>query len=402
MQFDWWINGVLDLSVWGKVVATLILTQISIMSVTLYLHRHSAHNALDLHPVLKHFFRFWLWLTTATNTKEWTAIHRKHHAKCETEDDPHSPVVKGLKTVLLTGAELYAEEAKNEETLKRYGQRTPEDWIEKKVYSPYKTLGIALMAIIDLVLFGVAGITVWAVQMIWMPFFAAGIINGVGHAIGYRNFECKDAATNVTPWAFIIGGEELHNNHHTYPNSAKLSVKPWEFDIGWMYITIFSFFGLAKAKHVAPKAVQHDSKLELDKDSLMAIIHNRFHVLSEYHKNVMIPAINEQKAKMAKQERPIFKKARKLLVKEPKLIKSNEQTRIDQMLENNQMLRTIYEKSQELQDIWKKNPGSRFQEKLTELMEWCKQAEQSGIASLEAFAMELKSYSLQPATSYSR
>lgn len=402
MQFDWWLNGILNLSVWEIVITTIVLTQISIMSVTLYLHRHSAHNALDLHPALKHFFRFWLWLTTATNTKEWTAIHRKHHAKCETEDDPHSPVVKGLKTVLLTGAELYKEEASNEETLKRFGQRTPEDWIENNLYTPHKMAGIWLMLAIDLLLFGVLGLTVWAIQMMWMPVFAAGVINGVGHAIGYRNFECKDAATNIVPWAFFIGGEELHNNHHTYPNSAKLSVKAWEFDIGWFYIKIFSFFGLAKAKHVAPKAQQNNRKIELDKDSLMAIIHNRFHVLSEYHRNVMIPAIKEQKAQMAAQEKALFKRAKHLLVKERKLVKSTEERRINQMLENNQILKTIYDKSQELQDIWKKNPGSRFQEKLHELMEWCKQAEQSGIESLESFAMELKSYSLMPATAYSR
>lgn len=394
MQFDWWINGILDFTVWEKIIATLILTQISIMSVTLYLHRHSAHNALELHPILKHFFRFWLWLTTATNTKEWTAIHRKHHAKCETEDDPHSPVVKGLKTVLLTGAELYKTEADNAETLKRFGQRTPEDWIERHVYTPHKMKGIALMAVLDFLLFGVAGITIWAVQMIWMPFFAAGVINGLGHAIGYRNFECKDAATNIVPWGLLIGGEELHNNHHTYPNSAKLSVKPWEFDIGWFYIKVFGFFGLAKPRHVAPKAKQDTSKMELDKDSLMAIIHNRFHVLSEYHKNVMIPVINEQKATMAKHEKALFSKARKLLVKEPKLVKSTEETRINQMLERNQMIRTIYEKSLELQAIWKQHPGSRYQEKLNDLMEWCKRAEQSGIESLEAFAMELRSYSL--------
>jgi len=393
-MLDWWVNGILDFSVWQKVIATLVLTQITIVSVTLYLHRHSAHNALDLHPILKHFFRLWLWLATGTNTKEWTAIHRKHHAKCETEEDPHSPVVKGLDTVLWTGAELYRKEAENQETLDRYGQRTPDDWIERNVYSKYKLAGIWIMAAIDLLCFGVAGITVWAVQMIWIPFFAAGVINGLGHHWGYRNFECKDAATNISPWGFFIGGEELHNNHHTYPNSAKLSVKPWEFDIGWMWIQLFSFFGLAKARNIAPKPQKDPNKQELDVDTIKAIIHNRFHVLSQYHKQVMIPVIKEQKAVMQKQEKEIFRKARALLTREPNLATEKEQQRIDRMLEQNQSIKLIYEKSHELQEIWKRHPGSRIPEKVQAMIEWCKQAEQSGIEALEEFAAQLKSYSL--------
>ena len=396
-MFEWWINGSLDLSVWGKVIATLILTQITILSVTLYLHRHSAHNALELHPALAHFFRFWIWLTSAQNTKEWTAIHRKHHAKCETDEDPHSPVAKGLKTVLLQGAELYLAEAKKPETLQRYGQRTPTDWVETHLYTPYKMYGIALMALIDFYLFGLAGITIWAVQMLWIPVFAAGVINGIGHAFGYRNFECKDAAKNIVPWAFFIGGEELHNNHHTYPNSAKLSVKPWEFDIGWLWIRVFSVLGLAKARHIAPTAQKNRSKDQLDDDSLMAILHNRFYVLSQYHKRVMIPVIQEQTANMIAQEKALFKKARKLLIRDENLVKQTEQQRIEAMLERNPRIKLIYEKSLELQAIWKNHPGSRFQEKLQSLSEWCQQAERSGIASLEAFAANLKQYSLAKA-----
>lgn len=396
-MLDWWVNGSLDLDVWGKVLATLIMTQLTIMSVTLYLHRHSAHNALELHPILSHFFRFWIWLTSAQNTKEWTAIHRKHHAKCETNEDPHSPVTKGLKTVLLTGAELYQAEAGNPETLQRYGQRTPTDWIETHIYTPHKMKGVALMAVIDLYLFGLAGITIWAIQMMWIPVFAAGVINGIGHAIGYRNFECKDASKNIVPWAFFIGGEELHNNHHTYPNSAKLSVKPWEFDIGWLWIQLFSKLGLAKPRHIAPKAKQDQSKKELDNDSLMAIIHNRFFILSQYHKQVMIPVIKEQKAKMQSQEKAFFKKARKLLIRDENLVKNTEQQRIEAMLARNPRIKMIYEKSLELQAIWKNHPGSRFQEKLNSLSEWCQQAEKSGIASLENFAASLKQYSLAKA-----
>lgn len=393
-MFEWWVNGSLGLSVWGKVLATLILTQVTIVSVTLYLHRHSAHNSLELHPALAHFFRFWIWLTSAQNTKEWTAIHRKHHAKCETDEDPHSPVVKGLKTVLLTGAELYLNEANNPETLKRYGQRTPTDWVERRLYTPHKMMGIVLMALIDFYLFGLAGITIWAVQMIWIPLFAAGVINGIGHSMGYRNFECKDASKNIVPWAFLIGGEELHNNHHTYPNSAKLSVKSWEFDIGWFWIQLFSKLGLAKARHIAPTAKKDNAKNELDDDSLMAIIHNRFFILSQYNKHVLIPVINEQKAKMHAQEKVLFKKARKLLIRDENLVKHTEQQRIETMLERNPRIKMIYGKSIELQAIWKNHPGSRFQEKLQSLSEWCQQAELSGVASLEAFAANLKQYSL--------
>ena len=240
-----WHTGLLDLSIWQLIATTLLLTHVTIVSVTVYLHRYSAHRALELHPALKHFFRFWLWLTTAMNTREWTAIHRKHHAKCETPDDPHSPVHKGLATVVRKGAELYMAEAKNEETLRIYGKNCPDDWVERNLYSRFPNLGIVLMLAIDLALFGALGLTVWAVQMIWIPFWAAGVVNGLGHAVGYRNFECRDAATNLVPWGILIGGEELHNNHHTYPNSAKLSVRKWEFDMGWAWIRLFSLLGLA-------------------------------------------------------------------------------------------------------------------------------------------------------------
>ena len=232
-----WYEGFLGLSPWSLVAVTLLMTHVTIIGVTVYLHRYSAHRSLELNAGLKHFFRFWLWLTTAQNTREWTAIHRKHHAKCETVDDPHSPVIKGLSTVLRKGAELYRAEAENPETLRIYGKNCPDDWIERNLYSRFPLLGVAIMGVIDLLLFGTIGITIWAIQMMWIPVWAAGVVNGLGHAVGYRNFECRDAATNLVPWGILIGGEELHNNHHTYPNSAKLSVKKWEFDLGWAWIT---------------------------------------------------------------------------------------------------------------------------------------------------------------------
>ena len=262
-----WYTGFLDLSAWSIVGVTLLLTHVTIIAVTVYLHRYSAHRSLELHPALKHFFRFWLWLTTAMNTREWTAIHRKHHAKCETPEDPHSPVQKGLATVLRKGAELYMEEAKNPETLRIYGKNCPDDWIERNLYWRFPNAGIVLMLALDLMLFGVIGLTVWAVQMIWIPLWAAGVVNGLGHAVGYRNFECRDAATNLVPWGILIGGEELHNNHHTYPNSAKLSVKWWEFDLGWAWIRLFSLLGLAEVKRTAPIAHRVEGKSQLDMDS---------------------------------------------------------------------------------------------------------------------------------------
>ncbi len=389
-----WYLGLLNLSLWQIIVVTLVLTQVTIISVTLYLHRHSAHNALDLHPILSHFFRFWLWLATGTVTKEWTAIHRKHHAKCETEEDPHSPVIKGLNTVFFQGAELYQKEALNEETLARFGQRTPDDWIERNIYTKHRSLGLGLMAVIDLALFGVAGITVWAVQMIWIPLFAAGVINGIAHAWGYRNFECKDNARNLTPLAIFIGGEELHNNHHTYPNSARLAVKPWELDIGWCWIRLFQFFKLAKPKHVTPIARRVEGKSELNTDTLMAITNHRFQIMADYKKRVLVPMLKEQKLAMEKEVKPLYRKAKRLLLRDGSLVKPSEQSRIDQMIENNASIRLIYEKSQELQTLWRRSTGLKLQDKLNILVEWCQQAENSGVESLQEFAKLLRSYSL--------
>lgn len=249
---DWLANGVLQAAWWQILAFTLVATHITIASVTIFLHRSQAHRSLDLHPIASHVFRFWLWLTTGMVTKEWVAIHRKHHAKCETEEDPHSPVAHGIKTVLLTGSELYRAEAKNQETLAKYGHNTPDDWMERNVYSRFSWQGVGLMLIINLALFGAIGATVWAVQMLWIPITAAGIINGLGHWWGYRNFEAADASTNISPWGILIGGEELHNNHHTYPTSAKLSVKKYEFDIGWVYIRGLEMLGLAKVRKTPP------------------------------------------------------------------------------------------------------------------------------------------------------
>ena len=389
-----WFNGLLDLSAWQLIAVTLVMTHITIVSVTLYLHRHSAHNALDLHPVLKHFFRFWLWLTTAQNTKEWTAIHRKHHAKCETEEDPHSPVVLGIRKVLFEGAELYAQSA-TPENLERYGQRTPEDWIERKVYTPYKMGGIALLAVINLLLFGVNGIWIWAVQMMWIPLWAAGVVNGIGHYMGYRNFECADNARNISPWGVLIGGEELHNNHHTYPNSAKLSRRWYEIDIGWGYIRLFQLFGLAKPKGYRPIAHYVPGKQEMDVETVQAITNSRFDIMRQYRKRVMEPVLRQQKSLMDDEIRPRYRKLKRLLSREVSLIHPREKETLDSVLERHEMLKLIYDKSHELQALWRQR-GLKPQDKLQALMDWCKEAETSGIRYLEEFAAHLRAYSLRP------
>ncbi len=392
-----WYNGLLDLSVWQLIAITLVLTHVTIVSVTVYLHRYSAHRSLELHPALKHFFRFWLWLTTSMNTREWTAIHRKHHAKCETPDDPHSPVHKGLGTVLRKGAELYMEEAKNEETLRIYGKNCPDDWIERNLYSRFPIAGVTLMALIDLALFGVLGITVWAVQMMWIPVLAAGVINGLGHALGYRNFECRDAATNILPWGILIGGEELHNNHHTYPNSAKLSVKKWEFDMGWLWIRLFSLVGLAEVRRTAPIAHRVEGKQTLDMDTAMAILNNRFQIMAQYRKLVIKPAVRSELARMDESVRHLFRRAKRLLSRETSLLDDRHQARIQTMLEHSQALKVIYEKRLALQQIWGRTSANSH-EMLQALKDWCNQAEESGIKTLQEFADSLRTYSLRPAS----
>ncbi|PVY77641.1 fatty-acid desaturase [Tamilnaduibacter salinus] len=388
-----WFYGLLDLPVWQLILVALGLTHVTIVSVTLYLHRHSAHNSLDLHPALAHFFRFWLWLTTGTVTKEWTAIHRKHHATTETEDDPHSPVVLGLKKVLTEGAELYAGAA-TPETLERYGQRTPEDWIERNVYTPHHGLGITLMAVINLALFGVHGIWIWAVQMMWIPVWAAGVVNGVGHYFGYRNFECKDNARNIVPWGLFIGGEELHNNHHTYPNSSKLSRRWYEIDIGWGYIRLFQALGLATPKGYRPIAQRVPGKHAVDVETVQAITNNRFDIMRQYRKRVLEPALRQQKNRVADDLRPMLRRARKLLVRDHELIEPQERQRLDSLLSRDAVLRQIHEKNQELQALWRRR-GLKQQEKLQALLEWCREAEASGIRHLEEFSALLRSYALR-------
>ena len=285
------LYGILNLSFWSYVVVTFLMVQFTFMGVTLYLHRDATHRSLDLHPALRHVFRFWLWMTSGIVTKEWVAVHRKHHARCETPEDPHSPVIVGLKKVLLEGAELYQAAARDPQVTEKFGRGTPDDWMERNVYSKYRNMGIVLLIVTDLVLFGVPGIIIMAAQLMANPLLAAGVVNGVGHYYGYRNFECADAARNVMPWGFLLAGEELHNNHHAFPSSAKFSVQRWEFDIGWLYIRIFKALGLARVLRTAPEPVKVEPRMHIDLENVRAVIVNRMHVLRDYTRNVTLPGV---------------------------------------------------------------------------------------------------------------
>jgi stearoyl-CoA desaturase (delta-9 desaturase) len=393
---DFLVNGVLDLSAWQIVLYTLIMTHISIISITVYLHRAMAHRAMDMNPALAHFFRFWCWFTMATVTKEWIAVHRKHHAKCETDEDPHSPVRKGLKAVLLGGAELYQSEASKEETINRYGKGCPESWVDVNVYEKHKNLGITILGFMNIILFGPIGLTVWAIQMLWQPVHAAGIINGVGHVFGYRNFECSDASRNITPLAIWIGGEELHNNHHTYPNSAKLSVKAWEFDIGWMYIRTFQILGLVKNVRQGPVVHVDKNKTELDIDAAMAAANNRFQIMAKFYQSVIKPVVKETKNEANVKLAPVMKRAKKLLTRDDSLMTDKYRSQLAELIEYDEMVEKVYQMKQDLQQVWKKRSSSR-DELLHAMQEWCKEAEASGIHALEEFANSLKQYSTKMA-----
>ncbi|MGA7178308.1 MAG: fatty acid desaturase [Thiobacillaceae bacterium] len=385
--------SLLTLPWWGYVVVTLIFTHITIASVTIFLHRSQAHRALDLHPVVSHFFRFWLWLTTGMVTKQWVAIHRKHHAKCETPEDPHSPQVLGIKKVLFEGAELYRAESKVQQTMDKYGRGTPDDWLERNIYSSHSGKGILLMMAIDLILFGPIGLTMWAVQMIWIPLFAAGVINGVGHYWGYRNFAAEDASTNIVPWGIIIGGEELHNNHHAYGTSAKFSSKWFEFDTGWTYIRILSMLGLAKVLRVAPKVHWQPARPNVDLTMLQAVITHRYDVVTRYVGSMKQVLADEVARLKANTHLPHVDMShlRTWLRLEPTAIESKDKAELDQMLARSDKLNTVYRMRTELSAIWERSNASKEQ-LVKQLQDWCQKAEASGIEALQEFSQRLRRY----------
>ncbi|MBI3283942.1 MAG: fatty acid desaturase [Burkholderiales bacterium] len=386
-------GGITHASGWQVFIFTMVVTHITIASVTIFLHRCQAHRALELHAIPSHFFRFWLWLTTGQVTKEWAAIHRKHHAKCETEEDPHSPVTRGIKKVLFEGAELYRAECKNLETMQKYGHGTPDDWLERNIYTRFSWQGVALMLIIDVMLFGAIGVTVWAVQMAWIPVTAAGIINGIGHYWGYRNYDCVDASTNIFPLGILIGGEELHNNHHTFGTSAKLSSKWYEFDIGWLYIRSMEIVGLAKVKKVAPEPKFAEIKSVIDMDTLQSVITNRYDVMAKYTKSLRRTWREEVASLRAKAqfEAGFLKGAKKLLQREPSKLGAPQKQQLSAVLAHSSALKTMHDMRVELGLIWERSTVSREQ-LVQQLQDWCTRAEASGIQTLHDFSRRLRTY----------
>ena len=385
------LQGLINLPWWGYALVVLGLTHITIAGVTIFLHRCQAHRALDLHPAVSHFFRFWLWLTTGMVTKEWAAVHRKHHAKCETEEDPHSPKVYGLRKVLLQGTELYRVGAADPETLAKFGHGTPDDWVERNLYSRHAVLGVAIMLMIDLVLFGVAGLAMWAVQMAWIPFFAAGVINGLGHHGGYRSFQTEDASTNIVPFGILIGGEELHNNHHAYASSARLSSKWYELDIGWLYIRSLELLGLAQVKKLAPKIRFELGKARCDLQTLQAVITHRYDVVQRFARSLKVTWAHELERVKTRGQAVDTRLLRRWLQREAKDLPASEQMRLQEALSSSRVLATVYSMRQELSALWARSTASKEQ-LLHQLEDWCRRAEKSGIAPLEAFSRTLRGY----------
>ena len=392
LLLDWLAHGVWQLSWWQLLLYALVTTHITIAAVTIFLHRCQAHRSLELGPIPAHFFRFWLWLATGMETKQWVAIHRKHHAKCETEEDPHSPQTRGLGTVMRKGAELYRSEAANAETMKKFGHGTPDDWMERNVYRR-SILGPSLMLVINVALFGVIGLTIWAVQMVWIPFWAAGVVNGLGHFWGYRNYEAADASTNLTPWGLIIGGEELHNNHHTYPTSAKFSVKPYEFDIGWLYISLLQKLGWAKVKKTPPRLRMGAIKPVADEMTLEAIIANRYEVMARYARDVRSAVTQELAAMKQRQAQQadvsLLKSAQRWLHRDADKVPERAQGQLAQARAAHPVIDQMLVMREELRQLWLNTALSREQ-LIEHLQAWCHRAEASGIAALKEFSQKLR------------
>jgi stearoyl-CoA desaturase (Delta-9 desaturase) len=391
---DWLANGLVQTTWWQVLLFTIIATHITIAAVTIFLHRAQAHRALELGPIPSHFFRLWLWLTTGMVTKEFVAVHRKHHAKCETEEDPHSPQTRGIKALLLTGVELYRAEAAIPETLAKYGHNTPDDWIERNLYTRYSWQGVGVMLIINLMLFGAIGATVWAIQMLWIPVMATGIINGIGHWWGYRNFESPDASTNVSPWGILIGGEELHNNHHTYATSAKFSVKPYEFDIGWAYIRAMQAIGWATVRKTPPKLALGNIRPVADDKTLEAIIANRYEVMAKYAKELRtacsaeLARLQAQGAERATQVRDM-RLAERWLHRDEDKIPSALKAQVASAAAGSPSLAKLVAMREELRQLWTRSNVSAEQ-LVADLQAWLRKAEESGITALQEFALKLR------------
>lgn len=393
---DFLAGGLFQAGPWTLAIYFLVATQLTIFSVTLYLHRSQAHRGVDFHPALAHFFRFWTWLTTSMITKEWVAIHRKHHAKCETEDDPHSPMIKGINTVFWRGVELYREARAQREDIEQYGKGAPNDWIERHLYTPHATLGPTLLLFISFALFGFWGVAIWALQMAWIPFWAAGVVNGLGHWWGYRNFETSDTATNLTPWGVWVGGEELHNNHHAFPSSARFALRRWEFDIGWAAIKGLAALRLAKVLRVAPALDVRPNIQVPDTDTMRALLAHRFQAMTDYQRNVLAPALrDEARAAGARLRSLLPRKLRKGMVDDGRWLKPDAREQLRSWVAQRPRIRTLVEHRARLSALLEARTHNAA-ESLHNLQAWCREAEASGIRALQDYSARLKGYSLQP------
>ncbi len=384
-------QGLVNLGFWGYVGVALLFMHVTLLGITLYYHRDQAHRAINLHPALRHFFRFWLWMNTGANTREWVAVHRKHHAFCETKGDPHSPKVFGLRTVLLRGAELYRAEAANPATVEKYSKGTPDDWMERNVYGRFSNGGIALLVVTDIVLFGVPGIILLSIQLITMPVLAAGVINGLGHAKGYRNFETEDASTNLWPIAFFVAGEELHNNHHAFPSSAKFSLRRGELDLGWLHIKLLAALGLVEIRRVAPEPELASAPGTLDLTALRSIIINRMHVLRHYSQSVTLPVLRAELERVGENAGAALRRARRFLSRHPSMLDAASQQRLAELTSKHPSFKTVLEFRTELKALW--SGAHRSNELLlADMKAWCAKAEASGIQKLQDFAGYLRSF----------
>lgn len=388
------IGGALGLGAWDLLLVLLVFTQLTIFSVTLYLHRSQAHRGVDFHPLLSHFFRFWVWLTTSMITREWVAIHRKHHAKVETGDDPHSPRTRGIGTVFWRGVELYREARAQRADIEQYGKGAPDDWIERHLYTPHANLGPTILLLVNAALFGLPGIAVWAIQMAWIPFWAAGVVNGLGHWWGYRNFESADTSTNLTPWALWIGGEELHNNHHAFPSSARFSMRRWELDIGWLAITALQKLRLAKVLRVAPSLDIRPNIAAPDADTLRALLSHRFQAMTDYQRNVFTPALREEAALAGAKLRALLpRKLRRGLVDDGRWLKPDAREQLRQWVSQRPRIRALVEHRARLSALLEARSHDAA-ERLKALQAWCAEAEASGIRALQEYSARLKGYAL--------
>ena len=394
---DFLAGGLLQFGWPAMLLYLLVVTQVTIFTVTLYLHRSQAHRGVDFHPVIAHFFRFWSWLTTSMITREWAAIHRKHHAKCETEEDPHSPMHKGIGTVLWKGGDLYREARLDRASIEQYGKGCPDDWVERTLYTGHANLGVILLLALSFLLFGAKGVAAWAIQMAWIPFWAAGVINGLGHWWGYRNFETTDTATNLTPWAVWVGGEELHNNHHAFPSSARFAMRKWEFDIGWAAIRLLQALKLAKVLRVAPSLDVRPNIAMPDGETLKALVAHRFQAMTDYQRNVLKPALREEAAAAGARLRALLpRKLRKGIVDDGRWLGPDARAQLQAWIDARPRIRTLVDYRAQLAQVLESRSVDA-NERLQRLQAWCAEAEASGVRALQEYAARLKGYALQPA-----